>query len=770
MFFKRKGWGKGLTIALVFVFLLQCIGMMAPQPASAATTTVTITKYAIDRTTVLDQMVVDYHWLMNPDNIPVMGDGITHYYHQGPVFVDHPDPETQELLRWNVEEDTNWDTKDMGALKGTNVKDLCNLVGDMTEGDTLTLRSTDGFNKTFAYKNVYEYDPDREGPMVLTWYKDGMYPDTGYYDGMRLVWFAGASYKQGPTSIEGLPSGDYHVFGNWEWHEAADPEYWYYYSGTHPTTTGLSVQYVTQVNIYSNEPVPVAVTGVDISQGDQTLDIGDTVQLTAVVTPANATNPNVSWSSSNEAVATVSGTGLVTAVSAGTATITVTTQDGNFTDSTTVTVDEGSGPVMDVLYDGTVSLTPGETFAVTVGAIEYTLDKGTPLGALQAAAEAGNFTYVLSDKRWSYDEVLLLDDVGTYLRKAPGYWYAYVNDVYKDGYQNTPAGLNVIQLADGDRVEFYYAADISDATDLAAVKAAATAAVKTVASIGVPSTMDVLYDGTVSLTPEETFAVTAYNSGTGYTVSETTPLGALQAAANASGFSYDVTDKNYAASGALLVDNIGDYDFVKGGSSWLAYVNNVYKDGFNNAPGALNLIQLIEGDRVEFYYAANISDATDLAAVKAAATAAVKTVVSTGGVVPADWTLQLFGAKNQNVTRAYFEQGLACPSSGHQVTWTDDKGTPDTSDDEVWGGVPLWLLVAMVDDDPDVGDDHINFNDELAAAGYEVKVIAGDGWDTVLDSADIARSDAYIVANTLNGEPLPLKTESNKDSWPLHLK
>ncbi|MGI6413027.1 MAG: hypothetical protein ACOXZ5_05130 [Syntrophomonadaceae bacterium] len=76
----------------------------------------------------------------------------------------------------------------------------------------------------------------------------------------------------------------------------------------------------------------------------------------------------------------------------------------------------------------------------------------------------------------------------------------------------------------------------------------------------------------------------------------------------------------------------------------------------------------------------------------------------------------------------------------------------------------------MVDDDPDVGDNHFNFNDELAAAGYEVKVIAGDGWSTVLDSADIARSDAYIVANTLNGEPLPLKTESGKDCWPLQLK
>ena len=86
------------------------------------------------------------------------------------------------------------------------------------------------------------------------------------------------------------------------------------------------------------EPTTVAVTGVSITEGDQTLEIGQTVQLTAVVEPENATNKNVTWSSSDEAVATVSATGLVTAVAEGTATITVTTEDGNKTDSITITI------------------------------------------------------------------------------------------------------------------------------------------------------------------------------------------------------------------------------------------------------------------------------------------------------------------------------------------------------------------------------------------------------------------------------------------------
>jgi len=277
------------------------------------------------------------------------------------------------------------------------------------------------------------------------------------------------------------------------------------------------------------------------------------------------------------------------------------------------------------------------------------------------------------------------------------------------------------------------------------------------------STMDVLYEGTVALAAGDTFTVTAYNSETEYSVDEDTPLGALQTAAIAGGFTYDVTDKNYANSGALLLDNIGNYPYVKGGSQWYAYVNDVFKDGYNNPEGALNLIELVDGDRVEFYYAAGITDETDLDAVKAVATAAVKTVVDTDTTTPSTWTLQLSGVKDATVTKDYFEDGLACQSSGHQVFWTDDEGNE-------WGGVPLWLLVAMVDDDPDVGSYHFNFNDDLADQNYEVNVVAGDGWKATLDSAAIAHNDGYIIANTLNGEPLPLQTEDGKGCWPLHLK
>ncbi|AMM43677.1 major tail protein [Pectobacterium phage vB_PcaM_CBB] len=82
----------------------------------------------------------------------------------------------------------------------------------------------------------------------------------------------------------------------------------------------------------------VDVTGVTVAPTTATLDIGGTQQLTPTVAPADATNKAVSYSSSATGIATVSSTGLITAVAAGSATITVTTADGSFTATCAVTV------------------------------------------------------------------------------------------------------------------------------------------------------------------------------------------------------------------------------------------------------------------------------------------------------------------------------------------------------------------------------------------------------------------------------------------------
>lgn len=68
------------------------------------------------------------------------------------------------------------------------------------------------------------------------------------------------------------------------------------------------------------------------------MNVGETYRLGYVITPTNAANKEVSWSSSNTAVATVDATGLIKAVAAGQAIITVKTADGTLTASCTITV------------------------------------------------------------------------------------------------------------------------------------------------------------------------------------------------------------------------------------------------------------------------------------------------------------------------------------------------------------------------------------------------------------------------------------------------
>jgi hypothetical protein len=271
---KKETSGVRLGMLAVLTMLLDTQGLLFSSYAAAATTSLTIKKLAADGTTVLAQKTVDYRWLMN--NLTVMGDGSTHYYHQGPVFIDNPDAASEQALRWNSKEDTNIDSKDMGALKGTNIKNICDLIGGMAPGDTLKIKAKDGLSKTFAYKNVYRYS-SREGPMVLCWYKDGQYPDSGYTEGMRLVWFADTS-----TNPWGL-----RVFGNWDWHEAADSRYWYYYqsgSEKYPTTTGLSIQYVSELIINSTQSAPkgpiapVAAFYSDVNSGKSPLTVRFTDQ------------------------------------------------------------------------------------------------------------------------------------------------------------------------------------------------------------------------------------------------------------------------------------------------------------------------------------------------------------------------------------------------------------------------------------------------------------------------------------------------------------
>lgn len=71
----------------------------------------------------------------------------------------------------------------------------------------------------------------------------------------------------------------------------------------------------------------VLTTGIKINQSDTTINVGQTINLTATILPNNATNKNLDWSSSDNSIASVSSSGVVEGVSSGVATITASTKD-----------------------------------------------------------------------------------------------------------------------------------------------------------------------------------------------------------------------------------------------------------------------------------------------------------------------------------------------------------------------------------------------------------------------------------------------------------
>ena len=94
--------------------------------------------------------------------------------------------------------------------------------------------------------------------------------------------------------------------------------------------TSLSTKFTVQV--------PVAVTGVEMNALSGPLAVEASIEMEAFISPANSTNPNMVFTSDDPSIATISESGLVTAISEGSVTITVTTVDGGFVDSKIVEV------------------------------------------------------------------------------------------------------------------------------------------------------------------------------------------------------------------------------------------------------------------------------------------------------------------------------------------------------------------------------------------------------------------------------------------------
>lgn len=157
----------------------------------------------------------------------------------------------------------------------------------------------------------------------------------------------------------------------------------------------------------------VHVTGVSLNKNSTSLTVGETETLTATVSPNNATNKNVTWSSSNTSIATVSN-GQISAMATGNAIITVTTTDGSYTATCTVTVSAAQAQTLTITrssfstsggyawYDwsqATTDLTSisgkGELYTTTTTSMQFNKSKGNKVAALfNTTAIPGSITKI----------------------------------------------------------------------------------------------------------------------------------------------------------------------------------------------------------------------------------------------------------------------------------------------------------------------------------------------------------------------------------------
>lgn len=230
------------VIAALFCVVVSSFLLSSAPALADGTTSVTITKYDAHGNVIGTPVTVTWEQMRDGyKGLPVYGDGKTHYYCEGPNF---DEARTLETL-WDPTEIGNIDSRDYGAAKGTDIKDLCNLVGGASPGYTITTKAIDGWSRTWDYENVYNPDP-RLGRIVITWYtKDAVETNSGYVPddygvGMRLLFFSNI-----------VDSSGRHVFGDYDAHETMPENRWYYYSDGQywPTTSGMSGKWINRIDI-----------------------------------------------------------------------------------------------------------------------------------------------------------------------------------------------------------------------------------------------------------------------------------------------------------------------------------------------------------------------------------------------------------------------------------------------------------------------------------------------------------------------------------------
>ena len=219
-------------------------------------------------------------------------------------------------------------------------------------------------------------------------------------------------------------------------------------TGLKPGITTITVEtedggYTATCNVTVIDSSIVSVTGVKLSATVAELTIGNSKQLTAAISPTNATNKGVTWSSSNTNVASVSSSGVVVAKGEGTATITVKTDDGGYTAACTIRVSKPSPSV--------VAVTGVKLSAI---GIELPVGGSKRLSATITPSNATN-----KDVTWSSDNTSVAAVNASGLITAKDEGTATVTVRTDDGGYTATCKITVVPVTAPEKVEISVSAD-----------------------------------------------------------------------------------------------------------------------------------------------------------------------------------------------------------------------------------------------------------------------------------------------------------------------
>ncbi len=243
-----------------------------------------------------------------------------------------------------------WDTT---SLPDMQYPHLMHGTAEVLNGDIYLLGGV-GLAPQYTLQRSEKFDGEKwesiaEMPVPVTLHKSIVYDNKILVFGGDSVWSSNKSYSTNFIQEYNPASDSWRLMESMPFQRTAMTggkvgNYVYLMGGAidsrDPSTL---VPEVWRFNFDSLKEWVVLCNEVLMSQGSLTMELDDTHSLSASVLPTYASDRNVSWSSDNDQVATVSATGVVTGISRGETTITATANGGKCTASCLVTVNTGVG-------------------------------------------------------------------------------------------------------------------------------------------------------------------------------------------------------------------------------------------------------------------------------------------------------------------------------------------------------------------------------------------------------------------------------------------